>query len=249
MAQYRDGSALRPGERRGGRLAATGTVKRMGTDRSDVFFVGISGNIGVGKSVCAEALGAQLGWNVYYEPVATNPFLDDFYADMRRWAFHLQIYLLAERFKAQKATSRRRRSFVQDRTVYEDGEIFARVLHQRGAMDDRDYECFLALFREMVGLLPAPGLLIHLQARPETLRERIAVRGRACERTIGIDYLRDLDAAYRDWLPMARRLCPVIEIDTEGWTFPPAKEKIAELAACVRRAAAASGGAASEDLL
>ncbi|MBD3236724.1 MAG: AAA family ATPase [Candidatus Eisenbacteria bacterium] len=200
------------------------------------FFVGVCGNIGVGKSVFAELLGQRLGWPVYYEPVAENPFLDDFYRAMNRWAFHLQIYFLAERFKAQKTMVARRRPFVQDRTIYEDGEIFARVLRGRGAMDHRDYETFLALFREMVALLPPPGLLVFLAARPDTLLARIAQRGRACEASIDADYLGQLDAAYAEWLPMARRLCPVITIDTDAFTFPPDDTVLGPLLARIRKA-------------
>jgi len=200
------------------------------------FFVGICGNIGVGKSVFAELLGRRLGWPVYYEPVSHNPYLDDFYADMRRWAFHLQIYFLAERFKSQKNMAWGSQPFLQDRTVYEDGEIFARVLHRRGAMNDRDHECFLALFREMVGILPPPGLLLYLQAAPATLRRRIAERGRACERGIDTEYLRQLEEAYREWLPAAGRMCPVIEIDTEAFAFPPDEATIGGIMAQIHAA-------------
>lgn len=202
------------------------------------FFVGICGNIGVGKSVFAELLGQRLGWPVYYEPVAENPFLDDFYAAMNRWAFHLQIYFLAERFKAQKAMVLQSKPFVQDRTIYEDGEIFARVLHARGAMDDRDYETFLALFREMVALLRPPGLLLYLEAQPAALLQRIAARGRSCEASIDVAYLRQLDAAYREWLPVARRMCPVITVDTEACAFPPDEAMMQTLLERIRSAEA-----------
>jgi deoxyadenosine/deoxycytidine kinase len=207
------------------------------------FFIGICGNIGVGKSVFAELLGGRLGWDVYYEPVAHNPFLEDFYADMSRWAFHLQIYFLAERFKAQKAMTLQKKAFVQDRTVYEDGEIFARVLHERGAMNRRDYECFLALFREMVELLPPPGLLLYLKARPETLLGRIAERGRSCEGGIDVEYLAQLERAYQQWLPSAREMCPVIEIDTEAFAFPPHEETLNGITERIRDAQARAGQA------
>jgi len=209
------------------------------------FFVGICGNIGVGKSVFAKLLGTRTGWDVYYEPVAENPFLEAFYADMKRWAFHLQIYLLAERFKAQKRFVERGTPFIQDRTIYEDGEIFARVLYERGAMESREFESFLSLFREMVDLLPFPGLLLYLRARPEVLRERIARRGRSCETGVDETYLSQLDRAYEAWIAAARRMCPVIEIDTETIGFPPDAKLIDAILERVREAhaGAAVGGA------
>ena len=200
------------------------------------FFVGICGNIGVGKSAFARMLGERTGWPVYYEPVAENPFLDAFYADMQRWAFHLQIYLLAERFRAQKHFVNETRPFIQDRTIYEDGEIFARVLYERGAMEAREFDSFLALFREMVELLPFPGLLLYLKARPETLIRRISARGRACETSVTADYLAQLDRAYGDWIDAVRGRCPIFEIDSERIAFPPEPALIDEILSAVEGA-------------
>ncbi len=185
------------------------------------FFVGLCGNIGVGKSLFAERLGQRTGWQVYYEPVSQNPYLEDFYADMRRWAFHLQIYFLAERFKAQKHMNLHGAPFIQDRTIYEDGEVFARVLHERGEMDRQDFESYLALFGEMVELLAPPGLLIYLKASPQALLPRIARRGRSCERSIAVDYLAQLDRAYQEWVVQAAKTSPVLTIDTEKMVYPP----------------------------
>ncbi len=189
--------------------------------RGGTFFVGLCGNIGVGKSLFAERLGARLGWDVYYEPVKQNPYLEPFYADMKRWAFHLQIYFLAERFKAQKRMNRGCAPFVQDRTIYEDGEVFARVLHERGEMDRTDFEAYIALFREMVEFLASPGLLIYLKASPDILLRRIAQRGRSCEAAIEAIYLEQLQAAYEDWIGRMRTRCPLLEIDTEDLRYPP----------------------------
>ncbi|MFH1143756.1 MAG: deoxynucleoside kinase [Candidatus Eisenbacteria bacterium] len=204
--------------------------------RPDTFFVGICGNIGVGKSAFARLLGERTGWPVYYEPVAENPFLEAFYADMKRWAFHLQIYLLAERFKAQKNFVELRQPFIQDRTIYEDGEIFARVLHERGAMEPREFDSFLALFRQMVELLPFPGLLLYLKARPESLVARISARGRACEAAVTAAYLEQLDRAYREWIASVRGLCPIVEIDTEAIEFPPERRLIDRILAQIEAA-------------
>ncbi len=209
--------------------------------RADTFFVGICGNIGVGKSAFARTLGERMGWPVYYEPVAENPFLEAFYADMRRWAFHLQIYLLAERFKAQKQFVEKGQPFIQDRTIYEDGEIFARVLHERGAMEAREFDSFLALFRQMVELLPFPGLLLYLKARPETLVARIAARGRACEGSVTKEYLAQLAGAYDGWMDSVRGRCPVVEIDTEKIAFPPEPALIDDILVRIRAAWQAAG--------
>ncbi|MCK4305927.1 MAG: deoxynucleoside kinase [Candidatus Eisenbacteria sp.] len=189
----------------------------------EIFFVSICGNIGVGKSLFAERLGRLMGLEVYYEPVMQNPYLEPFYADMQRWAFHLQIYFLAERFKVQKRMNRLGQPFIQDRTIYEDGEVFARVLHERGEMDHRDFDAYIALFREMVDYLAPPGLLIYLKASPETLRRRIATRGRSCEAGIEMAYLEQLESAYRDWVPRMKARCPVVEIDTEDMRYPPGR--------------------------
>ncbi len=205
------------------------------------FFVALCGNIGVGKSLFAERIGAQTGLDVYYEPVSRNPYLEMFYRDMRRWAFHLQIYFLAERFRAQKAMNGQGRPFVQDRTIYEDGEVFARVLYERGEMERQDYESYLALFREMVDLLARPALLIHLQATTPTLLRRIAERGRACEQVIDARYLDQLEGAYREWLPRIRRACPVVELDTEGLHYPPGPEVLDPILARIRSEARVGG--------
>jgi deoxyadenosine/deoxycytidine kinase len=210
----------------------------------DGFFVGICGNIGVGKSAFARLLGERMKWDVYYEPVAENPFLEAFYADMRRWAFHLQIYLLAERFKAQKRFVEQGRPFIQDRTIYEDGEIFARVLYERGAMETREFESFLSLFREMVELLPFPGLLVYLKADPPALLRRIAQRGRACEAGVTEEYLTQLARAYDAWIESVRGRCSIMEIDTEQIAFPPSEELIAQIRARILQARTNCGGGA-----
>jgi len=211
------------------------------------FFVGLCGNIGVGKSLFAETLGRRLGLSIYYEPVLQNPYLEKFYAQMRRWAFHLQIYFLAERFKAQKEMNRQGVAFIQDRTIYEDAEIFARVLHQRGEMDAQDFESYLALFRELVDFLPMPSMLVYLRARPEVLLRRIAQRGRACEASIAAEYLEQLAAAYDDWFPKVRETCVTIEVDTNDLIYPPSEEVLAPIAERIAREAQRHGVLLSAD--
>mgnify|MGYP001093109845 FL=1 len=182
---------------------------------SQGYFLAIAGNIGVGKTELTTRLSAELGWMAYYEPVIQNPYLDDFYADMSRWSFHLQIYFLSERFKAQVQIGASPLPFIQDRTIYEDAEIFARVLHDQGSMTDVDYRNYTALFHVLVGFLRKPDLIIYLKASPDVLMERIARRGRASEKSIGKDYIERLNLAYDDWMRRARAGTEVLEIDTD----------------------------------
>lgn len=179
------------------------------------YFLAIAGNIGVGKTELTNRLAAELGWLAYYEPVIQNPYLDRFYADMERWSFHLQIYFLSERFKAQVEISKSPLPFIQDRTIYEDAEIFARTLHEQGSMTDVDYDNYVALFGVLMGYLRPPDLILYLRASPETLMSRIARRGRESEKGITVDYISRLNRAYDGWMARARNHYEVLEIDTD----------------------------------
>lgn len=179
------------------------------------YFLAIAGNIGVGKTELTNRLSEELGWLAYYEPVIDNPYLDAFYADMRRWSFHLQIFFLSERFKAQTEIGKSDLPFIQDRTIYEDAEIFARVLHEQGSMTEVDYRNYTALFGIMVGFLRKPDLVIYLKASPDVLLERIGRRGRPSEKSISRDYIVSLNQAYDGWMARARQELEVIEIDTD----------------------------------
>lgn len=180
------------------------------------YFLAIAGNIGVGKTELTTRLSAELGWLAYYEPVIQNPYLDSFYADMRRWSFHLQIYFLSERFKAQVEISKSPLPFIQDRTIYEDAEIFARTLFQQGSMTEVDYQNYIALFDVMMSFLRPPDLILYLKASPAVLMERIARRGRPSEQAITIDYITRLNDAYDGWMDRARATYEVMEIDTDN---------------------------------
>jgi deoxyadenosine/deoxycytidine kinase len=179
------------------------------------YFLAIAGNIGVGKTELTTRLSQELGWRAYFEPVIQNPYLDMFYADMPRWSFHLQIYFLSERFKAQVEIGRSPVPFIQDRTIYEDAEIFARTLHEQGSMTEVDYLNYTSLFHVLVGYLRKPDVILYLRAGPETLMERIRRRGRPSEQGIGIDYIERLNRAYDDWMRRARADLEVLEIDTD----------------------------------
>lgn len=180
------------------------------------YFLAIAGNIGVGKTELTNRLSSELGWLAYYEPVIQNPYLDPFYKDMQRWSFHLQIYFLSERFKAQVEIGRSALPFIQDRTIYEDAEIFARVLHDQGSMTQVDYENYTALFGILASFLRKPDLILYLKASPETLMRRIAQRGRESEKGIGPDYITRLNQAYDGWMSRARAELEVMEIDTDS---------------------------------
>ncbi len=182
---------------------------------STPFYVSISGNIGVGKSTVCTNIGEEFGWLTYFEPVDDNPYLADYYKDMPRWAFHLQIFFLSKRFEVQKEIIEHDASAVQDRTIYEDVEIFARVLHELGCMDSRDYENYREVFRNMVSFLRPPDLILYLRARPDVALSRIAQRARECESTIQRDFIVSLHEAYEEWIERAPEICPVKIIDTE----------------------------------
>ena len=173
------------------------------TERSssdDLKFISIAGNIGAGKSSLTGLLAKHLGWEPVYESVDGNPYLSDFYEDMRRWSFNLQIYFLSSRFRHQKQMLEKEGRVVQDRTIYEDVEIFAKNLHEMGLMSDRDFSNYHALFEEMINYLQAPNLLIYIRAQVPTLVEQIQQRGRDYENTIRIEYLERLNRLYEDWI-------------------------------------------------
>jgi deoxyadenosine/deoxycytidine kinase len=162
--------------------------------------IAVSGNIGSGKTTLANMLAGQFGWQVEIESVENNPYLADFYSDMHKWAFHLQVYFLNSRFKQVKKINACKVSTIQDRTIYEDAYIFASNLHESGYMNDRDYASYLALFESMIQHVNPPDLLIYLDADIPRLIERIEKRGRKFENAIRIDYLKSLNQKYRKWI-------------------------------------------------
>ncbi len=180
-------------------------------------FIAIAGNIGAGKSSLTGLLAKHFGWKAFYESVDDNPYLSDFYEDMRRWSFNLQIYFLSSRFRHQKEMLEQEGRFVQDRTIYEDVEIFAKNLHEMGLMSDRDFNNYEALFDEMTSYLQPPSLLIYLRAQVPTLVDQIQKRGRDYENTIRIEYLERLNRLYEDWID--RYPHQKLIIDTDNLDF------------------------------
>ena len=173
----------------------------------------VAGNIGAGKTSLTERLGSRLGWETAFESVSDNPYLPDFYADMRAWSFHLQIFFLGHRSNQYLELARSERSAILDRSIYEDAYIFARALHHLGNLNERDYLAYRRVFDLLVSTLPPPNLIIYLKAPVDVLIERIRRRGRDIETGITADYLTLLDSFYDDWMT-SFDICPVLTIHT-----------------------------------
>jgi len=181
-------------------------------------FVIISGNIGSGKSSLTELLSKQLGWKAFYEVVEDNPYLEDFYYDMKKWSFHLQVFFLSKRFRHHQNIVNDPCSVVQDRSIYEDVDIFARNLYEQGLMEGRDYHNYSELFHIMVDFLTPPDLVVYLKASISTLQQRIALRGRDYEKKISRKYLEQLNTLYEKWVADFS-LCPILKVPTDDLDF------------------------------
>ena len=178
----------------------------------------LAGNIGAGKSSLVKLLSERLGFRPYYEPVAENPYLEDFYKDMRTWAFQSQLFFLSYRLRSHRDLMQDPHSVVQDRSLYEDAEVFARNLHEQGTMSDRDWETYSGLYRTMAELLPAPDLDIYIRASVDTLKSRIAMRGRGFESSIPDDYLAGLNRLYDSWIE-GFDLAPILVVPGDRLDF------------------------------
>lgn len=162
--------------------------------------IAVAGNIGAGKTTLAEKLSHHFEWKIFYEDVDHNPYLEDFYEDMRRWSFNLQIYFLNSRFNQVRAIQEGNFTVIQDRTIYEDAYIFAPNLYEMQLMSERDFQNYITLFRTMSATFGAPDLLIYLRASIDTLLKQINKRGREFETNIRIDYLERLNSYYENWI-------------------------------------------------
>jgi len=178
----------------------------------------VAGNIGSGKTSLTDRLGDRLGWVTAFESVADNPYLPDFYADMRSWSFHLQIFFLGHRAEQHLEMARLPQSTILDRSIYEDAHIFARALHHLGNLNERDYTAYRRLFDLVVDTLPPPDLLIMLKAPVPVLLTRIQRRARDIETGISSEYLELLESFYDDWMTTFD-LCPVLTIRTDDLDF------------------------------
>ncbi len=182
------------------------------------YFITIAGNIGVGKSTLTSLLAERLGWEPVFEAVTENPYLADFYEDMNRWGFQSQVFFLARRLQQHHALLQKNSSVIQDRSVYEDAEIFAKNLHLQGHLSQRDWRCYLDLYETLATLLRPPDLVVYLKASVSTLRRRIDHRDRGYEQTISGEYLSQLNELYDSWAD-GFRLCPVLIIDTNNLNY------------------------------
>lgn len=184
--------------------------------------IAIAGNIGSGKTTLTKMLAKRYGWTPRFEPVDNNPYLDDFYRDMNRWSFNLQVYFLNKRFKEVVEIANSPETIIQDRTIFEDARIFAPNLHEQGYMTDRDFQNYSDLFELMMSLVKLPQLMIYIRSSIPTLVNHIEKRGRAFEQSIRIDYLTGLQKRYEDWI--ADYKGELIIIDGDNLSFEDTPE-------------------------
>lgn len=176
--------------------------------------IAIAGNIGSGKTTLTRMLVKRYGWTPRYEPVDVNPYLEDFYKDMNRWSFNLQIYFLNKRFRDVVDISKSDKTIIQDRTIFEDAKIFAPNLHAQGYMSDRDFMNYSDLFDLMMSLVGMPDLMIYIKSSIPTLVKHIEKRGRDFEKSIRIDYLQGLNNRYEEWIKDYKGRLIIIDGDT-----------------------------------
>ncbi len=181
-------------------------------------FITVAGNIGVGKSTLVGLLSKKLGWEPFYEPECENPYLADFYQDMHSWSFHSQIFFLARRLRAHRQLLDHPTSAIQDRSVYEDAEIFAQNLYLQHHMSERDYQTYRELYQVLTIFLPPPDLVIYLRASVPTLVRRITSRGRDYEQQIQPEYLQRLNSLYEAWIADFI-LCPVLTVPADDLDY------------------------------
>ncbi len=177
-------------------------------------YIAVAGNVGAGKTSLVEFLCRRYGLKPFYEPNDTNPYLKDFYADMRRWAFHSQVYFLTHKFRLHRELERFPETVIQDRTIYEDAEIFARNLYNSRLMSRRDWQTYQELYQTIRRDLTPPDIMIFLRCSVRTMKKRIRQRGRGMEQQIPTAYLQKLDRLYRRWFS-SYDLSPTVEVDSD----------------------------------
>ncbi len=190
--------------------------------------IAIAGNIGSGKTTLARMLAKHYNWEAHYEDVDENPYLNDFYEDMQRWSFNLQIYFLNSRFNQILDIRKQHQTVIQDRTIYEDAYIFAPNLHSMGLMSSRDFENYYTLFNLMTSLVAPPDLLIYLRASVPTLVNQIQKRGREYENSIRLDYLKRLNERYEAWIN-TYKLGKLLIIDVDNINFSENQQDLGEI--------------------
>jgi len=196
--------------------------------------IAVVGNIGAGKTTLTELLAKNYGWTPLYEAVDNNPYLEDFYSDMKRWCFNLQIYFLNSRFRQIIDIQNDKRNIIQDRTIYEDAHIFAENLHDMGLMTTRDYENYRAIFDNITSFIKPPDLLVYLKASVPTLVNNIHRRGREYEIGIRLDYLSKLNEKYEKWI-RNYKLGKLLILDKDKLDFANNTEDMATIAEKIER--------------
>jgi Deoxynucleoside kinases len=196
-------------------------------------FIVVAGNIGAGKSTLVQILSEKLGYQPFFEPVNDNPYLADFYQNMEAWSFHSQLYFLTRRLRIHKQLLEAEGSVVQDRSVYEDAEVFARNLYLQGDMSTRDYGVYQDLYQILIDLLPPPNLVVYLRATVDTLLERINTRGRGFEAGISRSYLERLNLLYEEWIASFAQ-CPVLIIPSDNLNLVSSSAHISQVVQLVQ---------------
>ena len=204
-------------------------------------FVAVAGNIGAGKSTLTAMLARRMGWQPFFEANEDNPYLHDFYRDMQRWSFHSQVFFLGKRLEHHRQLLNAPGSVIQDRTVYEDAEVFARNLGNSGAMQRRDYEAYLRLYQSIRAFVPPPDLIVYLRTSPEKLMQHIRRRGRASEQEIGMEYLQQLDVLYEQWIAGWTH-SPVLMVDNDSIDFETHADEFETIVAHIGRKLTSSSG-------
>lgn len=196
-------------------------------------FIVVAGNIGAGKSTLVQILSERLGFKPFFEPVNDNPYLEDFYRNMEAWSFHSQLYFLTRRLRIHKQLLDAEGSVVQDRSVYEDAEVFARNLYLQEDMSTRDYGVYQDLYRILIDLLPPPNLVVYLRTSVDTLLERINTRGRGFEAGISRNYLERLNVLYEEWIASFAQ-CPVLIIPSDNLNLVSSSAHISQVVQLVQ---------------
>jgi deoxyadenosine/deoxycytidine kinase len=187
-----------------------------------IMHIAVAGNIGSGKTTLTRLLSKHYGWEAHYEDIEDNPYLNDFYNDMQRWSFNLQIYFLNSRFNHILSFRKSGKTLIQDRTIYEDAYIFAPNLHSMGLMSTRDFENYFTLFNLMSSLIQPPDLVIYLRASVPTLVKQIQKRGRKYEENIRLDYLKRLNERYEAWIETYNlNKLLIIDVDNNNFSDNP----------------------------
>lgn len=190
--------------------------------------IAVAGNIGAGKSTLTKLLSKHYNWEAHFEDVEQNPYLNDFYEEMQRWSFNLQVYYLNSRFTQIQEINQNKKNVIQDRTIYEDAYIFAPNLHSMGLMTTRDFENYFSLFNLMDSFVNPPDLLIYLRASIPTLVEQINKRGREYEESIRLDYLKRLNERYEAWISTYDK-GKLLIIDIDNNRFPENQEDLGKI--------------------